>query len=62
MTLSRETIISDFEKTELINVTTVSVWPVKFKNVNKGPFTVDLITMDNMVYCWVPGAGFFVVS
>ena len=41
--LSCEAIISDSEKLELINVTAVLLYPIKFKNVNKGLFPVDLI-------------------
>ena len=38
--LGCETIISDSEKVELINVTTVSLYPIKFNNVNERIFTV----------------------
>ena len=50
--MGRETaIISDSQKSELINVTTVSSCPIKFKIVNKGAFMIrsDKLMQDSWV-------------
>ena len=55
--MGRETaIISDSEKSELINVTTVSSCPIKFKIVNKGAFMIrsDKLMQDSWV-CFFEG-------